>query len=160
MVAAGHTEKLIFLGSAVVAPVVERHLERNFHRRRTVRGIKAMPQRAPSQCRQPLRQLDHRGVGETGQNDVFQPVQLILERGVDTRVSMAEQVDPPGADSVQVASIVEVVQPCAIPASDRYQRQCAGFVIFHLGAWMPDGGAAAVEPVEVRHGQAAVSNAV
>jgi hypothetical protein len=82
-----------------------------------------MAQRAPGQRRQPLRQLDRRRVGEAGQNDVLQPVQLILEGSVDARVGVAEQVHPPRADGVQIAPAVEIVQPRARTARDRDQGQ-------------------------------------
>ncbi|MNJ20614.1 hypothetical protein D3C77_149490 [compost metagenome] len=62
-------------------------------------------------------------------------VDLILDALVDARVGMAEHIDPPGADSVQVALAFKVFQPHAFAALDRDQGQV--FVVFHLGAGVP-----------------------
>ena len=106
-----------------------------------------MPQ--AGQARQPLGQLHHRLVGEAGQHDVLQLVQLVLERGVDARVAVAEQVDPPRADGIEIALALEIVQPHALAARDRHQRQ--GFVLLHLGAGVPDRVQAALQVIRVFH---------
>ena len=47
----------------------------------------------------------------------------VAMRRVDARVGVAEQVDPPGADGVEVAPAVVAVQPDAFAARDRDHRQ-------------------------------------
>src|SRR5579864_8713836 len=76
---------------------------------------------------------------------VFERIELILQRRVDTRVGVAEQVDPPGADGVEIATAFLIVEPRAGTARDRDERKA--FVMFHLGAGVPDGTQAACDPV-------------
>ncbi len=90
MIATGQTEEFLLAGLTVIAPIVMRHFQGDFHRRRTVRGVETMAQLATGLRGQPLRQFHHRRVGESGQNHMFEPVKLILHGGVDTRVGMAE----------------------------------------------------------------------
>jgi hypothetical protein len=65
-------------------------------------------------------------------------------------VAVAEQVRPPGTDGVEEAMAIHVLQPRALRAADRHQRQ--GLVQLHLGARVPDGVEAAAEEVVVVHG--------
>ena len=50
-------------------------------------------------------------VGEARQHHVLELGELVGQRGVDPRVGVAEQVDPPRSDRVEVAAPVEVVEP-------------------------------------------------
>ncbi|MNP49748.1 hypothetical protein D3C76_1439550 [compost metagenome] len=61
---------------------------------------------------------------------------------------MAEDVDPPGADRIQVAPALEVFQPDAFAAADRNDRQA--FVVFHLGAGVPEHVQVALHPLGVQ----------
>jgi hypothetical protein len=88
------------------------------------------------QRRQAFAELDHRLVGEAGQHRMLQHVELFTQRRVDARVGMAEQVHPPGADRIQVAVALMVIQPHAAAMADGNQRH--GFVVLHLGARVPD----------------------
>ena len=99
-------------------------------------------------------------MGKAGQNHLFQACELLVDGGVDARVGMAEQVDPPGTDGIQIAPAVKVIQPCARTARDRHQRQGAAVVQLHLRAGMPDRRAAALKPVGVIHGGSAESRSV
>jgi len=89
-------------------------------------------------------------VGEAGQHDVVERVELLAQRRDDARVAVPEEVRPPGADGVEEAVAVHVLQPRALRAADRHQRQ--GLVQLHLRARMPDGVEAAAEEVVVVHG--------
>ena len=101
-----------------------------------------------------LRQLDHRRVGETGEHHVLQGVELGFEGGADARVGVAEEIDPPGADAVQVTSPVHVEQPGAFTPGNRDEGEL--LVVLHLGAGVPHRGEGAVEEAGVvragRHG--------
>jgi len=101
------------------------------------------------QCGQLFRQLDHGRVGATGQHDVVQLLQLIGQCGTDVRVAVAEQVDPPGADGVQVAAACGVIQPR--PLRTRDGQQGLGLVPLHGGAGVPDGREAAGGEVRGGH---------
>ena len=94
-----------------------------------------------------FREFDDRLVGEAGQHDVFQRVELLLEGVADTRVGVAEEIDPPGADAVEVAAALHVVKPGAFATLDRHQRKL--LVVLHLGAGVPDGSKGAGEEVGV-----------
>ena len=48
---------------------------------------------------------------------------------------MAEQIDPPGADGIEITVPVEIFESHSLATANRHQRQ--PFVIFHLGAGMP-----------------------
>ena len=85
-----------------------------------------------------LGEFDRRFVREAGQHHVIEAVELVLERGDDARMAMAEQAGPPGADRVQIAAAVVAGQPDALGLGDRQHRQ--GFVIVHLRARVPDHG--------------------
>src|SRR5476649_542522 len=76
---------------------------------------------------------------------MFEAVELILQRRVDARVGVAEQVDPPRADGVEIAAAFVVVQPRALAVADRDQRH--GFMMLHLGARVPYAAQAAGHPV-------------
>ncbi|CDF93468.1 hypothetical protein BN844_4270 [Pseudomonas sp. SHC52] len=87
-------------------------------------------------------------MAEAGEDHMLQLVDLVLDPLVDARVGMAEHVDPPGADGVEVALAFEVFQPHAFTALDRDQRQL--FVIFHLGAGMPQHREVALHPLVIQ----------
>ena len=113
-----------------------------------------MPERAAGQRRETLGELDHRAVGEPSEDDVFEFVKLRVQSGVDARIGVAEQVDPPRADAVEVAAAVEVVQPGALTTGYGNQRQgtrVAAGVLLHLGARVPDGAQAARKEFGIIH---------
>jgi len=67
---------------------------------------------------------------------VLQGIKLFLDGTVDFGVGMAQQVAPPGADHVQIAFLVHIIQVDAFSVVDHDRRQ--RFVILHLGTGMPD----------------------
>jgi hypothetical protein len=75
-------------------------------------------------------------MGETGEDDVLEAVQLCPHRRIDPRVGMAEQIHPPGADGIEVALAREVGQPDTAPTLDRDHRQ-QRVVVLHLGTGVP-----------------------
>ena len=74
---------------------METHLQRDFNRARSVVGVEHTRQSWRRDTQQFLGQPDCRLVGEAGEDDMFEPVELILDRRGDTRIGMAEQVGPP-----------------------------------------------------------------
>ena len=89
-----------------------------------------------SEFGQPLGQLDHRRMGRAGQHHVFDFAKLVDDGRIDTRVAVAEQIDPPARYGVEVAVSIHIDQPRALTARNR-QWGCA-FQLFHLRAGMPD----------------------
>jgi hypothetical protein len=83
-------------------------------------------------------------VRETGEHHVLELVQLRDDGGTDARIRVSEEVDPPRAHAVEIATTVEVIEPRAFAARDRHERHC--LVLLHLRAGMPDGSEAALEP--------------
>jgi hypothetical protein len=92
-----------------------------------------------------LREFDGGLVCAAGEHGVFERIELIFEGCVDARIRVTEQVDPPGADRVQIAVVCAVVEPRALAARNRDERQA--FMVLHLGAGVPDGTQAAGDPV-------------
>jgi hypothetical protein len=60
--------------------------------------------------------------GCVNQYGVFQRMELIRKRGVDVRVAVPEQVDPPGTDGIQITVAFEVFQPYAFATANRDHR--------------------------------------
>ncbi|MNN39509.1 hypothetical protein D3C81_1535480 [compost metagenome] len=142
MVAVAQADELALGRQPGVAPVVEAHLQRDLDRRGAVRGVEHIAERPAAQRGQALGQFHRGGVRAAGEHHVPERVQLARQRGVDARVGVAEQVDPPRAGGVEIAAAVGIEQPRAFAAHDR-QRQ--GVVIgAQAGAGVPDGVAAAL----------------
>ena len=148
VVAVGQGDEALLVRLAAVEPVVKAHFQRDFDAGRAVIGVEASSQAFRRHLHQALGQLDHRLMAETGEDHVFELIDLILDALVDARVGMAEHIDPPGADRIEVALAFEVFQPDAFTALDRDQRQL--FVIFHLGAGMPQHREIALHPLIIQ----------
>jgi hypothetical protein len=92
-------------------------------------------------------------MGETGEDDMFESFELVAQGGIDARVAVTKEVDPPRADPVQVTPAVEVIQPDTSGAGHRNQRQrfARGCMLLHLGARVPDSRQAALEQIAIAH---------
>src|ERR1700680_5350698 len=123
MIAMGHTDEIRFAAATRVAPIVEAHLERDLRLRGAVGGVEAVTGIPRRDRRQALRELDHRLMGKAGQHDMLELRELVDDRGIDRRVSVPEQVDPPGADRVAIAVALEIVPPGAAAARDWNERR-------------------------------------
>ncbi|KPW99466.1 hypothetical protein ALO79_200021 [Pseudomonas syringae pv. castaneae] len=141
-------DEALLVGTAAIDPVMKAHLHRHFDAGRTVIGVEAPCQSFWRHFHQALGQLNHRLVAETGEDHMLQLVDLVLDSLVDAWVGMAEYVDPPGADGVEVALAFKIFQPDALTALDGDQRQL--FVVFHLGAGMPQHCEVALHPLVVQ----------
>ena len=75
-------------------------------------------------------------MGRTGENDVLQARQLPADGLDDTRVGMAEEIDPPGRNGVDVGASLPIIEVNPLTTVDKDGR--IDFVILHLGAGMPD----------------------
>ena len=144
VVAAGDAHEAALLRLAAVRPGVEAHLERDLRRRGAVGAVARVTESRRRQCREPFRELDHGTVGEAREQHVLERRELVDDRGVDARVRVAEQVDPPRRDGVEVAAPLEVEQPRALAARDRHDRQ--RLVHLHLRARVEHRRAASREP--------------
>ena len=91
-------------------------------------------------------------MGKTRENDVLELIELILQRGFNARIIVAEQINPPGTYAIQIAPPIKIVQPYTIAALNGDQRQL--FVRLHLRAGVPHGFKAAMQVILVLHGSA------
>ncbi|MNF51297.1 hypothetical protein D3C84_326150 [compost metagenome] len=147
VIAVGQGDEALLALVAAVAPVVEAHLQRHLDARGAVVGVEHPVEPRRGDRHQALGQLDHRLMAEAGEHHVLELVDLGLDAGADARIGVAEHVDPPGADRIEVALAVEVLQPDAFAAADRDQRQL--LVILHLRAGVPEHGKVALHPLLV-----------
>ena len=138
VIAVRERDEAPLLRAAEVLPVVKGHLDGDFDGRRAVVRIEATGEACGQQPDERFRQLEDRRVRESREQDVLEPPELFDDRGIDARIRMAEQVDPPGADAVEIAPALEILQPDAFAARDRNERQ--PLVVLHLRAGMPDDG--------------------
>jgi hypothetical protein len=74
-------------------------------------------------------------VREAGEYHVLYLFELFAYRGIDARIGMAEQIDPPRADAIDIAPAREVLEPNALATANRDHRE--RFVILHLRAGVP-----------------------
>ena len=111
-----------------------------------------MPETLSGERAEALREFDDRLVSEAGENHVFQAIELVTQGGIDACVAVAEQVDPPGADRVEITVPVGIDQPRAFAAKHRQRRK--RFVNLHLGARVPHGREGAIDHFAVRPGAA------
>ena len=114
---------------------MEAHLDRDLDRGRAVVGEEAAREARGREAGERLGELERGRVREAGEQHVLEAPGLRGERRVDARVRVAEEVHPPRADAVEVAPALEVVQPYALAALDRHERQA--LVVVHLRAGMP-----------------------
>ncbi len=75
-------------------------------------------------------------MGEAAEDDVLQSIELLLDPLIYVGIGVAEDVDPPGADRIQIAVAIEIVQPYAFAPLDRDYGHV--LVVLHLGAGVPE----------------------
>ena len=139
VVTAGQSHEAVFVGLTHIAPVMGAHLQRDFGGAGAIAAVAGVAQ--AGQCGQAFGQLHHRRMGAASQHHVVELFHLIGHCSTDVRVAVPEQIDPPGADAVQVAAAIGVVQPGAAGAVNG--QRWRGFVPLHGGARVPDGSDAA-----------------
>ena len=61
-----------------------------------------------------LREFHDRFMSEASKHDMFQLIKLVADGGVDARVGVTKQIDPPGTDSIEVAFPPIVIKPHAL----------------------------------------------
>jgi hypothetical protein len=147
VVAAGEADEAPLLRPPGVAPRVVAHLERDLGRRRAVGSVERVAEAARRERREPLGQLDRRTVRRAREHRVLELAELRDDRRADARLAMAEQVDPPRRHRVEQAAAVEVLEPHAVGARDRHERQ--RLVRLHLRARVPHRREAAPQPLVV-----------
>lgn len=109
-----------------------------------------MAERALRQRREPLGQFDRRSVRAAREHRVFERIELRAQRFVDAGVGMAEQIDPPRADRIEIAVAGMIEEPGALPSCERDERHA--LVVLHLRTRMPYRTQTACDPVAIRFG--------
>jgi hypothetical protein len=145
VITVSNADEFLLVGEAAIAPGVEAHLQGNFDGRGAIGCEECVPEGILREGSEALGEFNGGLVGAAGEHGVFERIELVFERSVDTGVSVTKQVDPPGADGIEIAMTVAVIEPGAGAAGDGDERQA--LVMFHLGAGMPDGAQAAGDPV-------------
>ena len=80
---------------------------------------------------------------------MFQAVQLPLNRITNSGIGVTEQVNPPGANGVEISLALEIFQPYALAAANGNQRQL--LMVLHLCARMPQHRKVALNQLLVFH---------
>ena len=99
----------LFLGFSGLQIVLERHLERALDRRRTVVVEVKLRQSRRHNIRQLLGKADRPFVGKVGKDDMLERIKLLLDRAVNVRVAVPEEVRPPRADNIEIFLPVNVL---------------------------------------------------
>src|SRR6185369_10439568 len=84
-----------------------------------IHGLRGTWAPARRDAQQFLRQFDRRFMREAGEDDVFEAIELVLDRGGDAWICVTEQVRPPRADRVEVAPPVVPDEPGSVAARNR-----------------------------------------
>jgi hypothetical protein len=145
MVTIGNADEFLLVAIAAIAPRMEAHLQCDFDGRCAIGGEEGVTERMLREGGEALGEFDGGFVRAAGEHGVFERIELVFQRGVDARVGVAKQVDPPGADGIEIAVAIAVIEPGARTTSDGDERQA--LVVFHLGAGVPYGTQAAGDPV-------------
>src|SRR6185295_4658900 len=87
---------------ASLLPVLDRHFERDFDRRRSIIGIKYTRQSFGCDLNQGPRELNRRRIGESEQGGMRNLIQLLLDRTVERRITVAMQIDPDGRNPIEI----------------------------------------------------------
>ena len=124
VVGAGEGDELGPLLAAALAPVLERHLERDLDRGRARLGVEDAVEARRRDLDQPAGELGGARMGEPEHRRVRDPPELVAHGGVDRRVAVAVDVAPQRRDAVDVAVAVGVDQVGALGALD-HQRLLA-----------------------------------
>ena len=99
-------------------PVLERHLQRRFDRRRAVVREEHVIQPARGDLDEPPRKLGHRRMRRAEQRRVREAAELFGDGGVDFRHAMAEKVAPQRRGAVEQAPAAIVDEVVAVGAHD------------------------------------------
>ena len=117
-------------------PVLHRHLQRDFHRRRAIVRIKHTRQPFGAMPNEFTRQLYRRRIGKTEQRGVGDFLELRLERTVERRMPMTVQIDPDGRRAIEIFSPFRIDEVGALAALN--DERFFLFPFLHLGKGMPE----------------------
>ncbi len=135
MIGVCEAHELRLLRFARVAPVMQAHLEGDLDSGGAALRIEAARKTRRSDMDETFRQRHDGFVRKAGEQYVFQFSKLARDGGIDPRVGMPEQVNPPRTDAIEVAASLEILEPDAVPAPDR--NGGVSLVVLHLRAGMP-----------------------
>ena len=85
---------------------------------------------------QTLCQGDSGFMGKTCKENMFEGFQLVFKRRVNGRMGMTKEVDPPGADGIEITVSLKVLEPD--PEGPFYGDGGPLFVVLHLGTGVPE----------------------
>src|SRR5262249_34440254 len=111
VITVGQRDETALSAPTDVAPVVEAHFHRDLDRGGAVVGVETAGEPRWRDRGQGFGERNHRLVSEAGEDHLLQTLELLAHRGVDPRVGVAEEIHPPGADGVEIALAVVVLEP-------------------------------------------------
>ena len=114
-------DELCFFRPPQVPPVLHRHLERDFGRRRAAVAVEDFRQPRRGDADQLLRQYCRRLAGQAEQGGVGDFVELRADGRIDLRHTMAVDVAPQAARSVEVTPAVAVKDVHAFAMGDHHR---------------------------------------
>jgi hypothetical protein len=138
VITAAQGDETLAQGLALIAPVVEAHLQRDFDGTGAVVCIEHPVKPRGCRLHQLLGQRDRRFMGHSSQHDVVDAIKLVLERGNDARMAMAKQTSPPRAHRIQIEPALGVGEPRTLRLRNGQHRHA--FMVVHLRARVPDHG--------------------
>ncbi len=134
----GDGDEAGLLADADLLPVLEAHLQGDFHRRGAVVGKEDLGQPRRRQGAEPGGEFHPRLVGEAGEDVVGDLFGLCGQGAIEAGMAVAEEIDPPGGDAVENAVAVVVDEVASFAPGDGQGRQ--GLMVLLLGAGVPDMG--------------------
>ena len=109
MITALKRQKARALHLALVVPVLQRHFQRHFHRRRTIIAEKNPRQTLRQTLHQFPRQLHRRLMRKPRENHLLQGLRLLRNRRRNRRMRVPMNIHPPRRHHIQkLASILRV----------------------------------------------------
>ena len=126
MIAVAQRQQPVFAGLALAHPVLQRHLDRHFHRHRTAVRQEYLGQFGGRQRHQPLAQFHRRLVSDAAEHHVGHAFGLVTQGLIQTRVVIAVDRRPPGRHAVHQPAPVFQLQVDAFGGAYRVHRQGPG----------------------------------
>ena len=135
VVSVAEREESVLAAHAEVAPVLHRHLHRDFHAHGARVGEEDVLEPGRRQRDEPVRQPLCRPVGQAAEHDVRELLELRAQGGVQLRVAIAVNDAPPARDGIDQHAPVGEVQPRA----NRAHHLVLDLEASHLRVGVPEG---------------------
>ena len=133
MIATLQADEFLLVAASAISPGVKAHFQCDFHRTGAVASVESVTQ--AGEFGEPLGELNNGLMREPRKHRVFELVKLVFERGIDTRIGMAEQIDPPRGNGIEITLAIGIDQPRPLALDNGHQWKA--LVMLHLRTRMP-----------------------